>query len=332
MICGASLRTRGWIVKRADGVGDRMTLQDIGGRVGIFVVLAVVAGVALAVPDFRTAENLVNVLNQSAALAVLAVGQTFVIAAGLIDLSVGQLLGLVAIVVADLMDGRSTLLLPAIGLALLIGTSVGVLNGLLVERLGVHPLILTFGMMSVIQGAIFLYTDRSVGAVAPELLWLAGGAPLGVPASLLAVLPLALAAHLVLERTRFGWHLQAIGAGEESARRAGIATRRLKIAAFAVCGFSAGATGLLVAGRLGTGYPNAGAGFELDAIVAVVLGGTSLAGGRATIAGTLAAVLILGIASNLLNLLGVSAFGQMVVKGLIVVGAILLSQRRVALA
>src|SRR5262249_20906066 len=171
-------------------------------------------------------------LTQSVARAVMAVGKTFVIAAGLIDLSVGQLLGLITIVIADLMDGSSALLLPAVAVALLIGAGVAAINGLLVERLGVHPLILTFAMMSVIQAAIFLYTDRSIGAVAPELLWLAGGAPLGIPASLLAVVPVALAAHLLLQRTRFGWHLQAIGASEESARRAGIATGRLKVAAF----------------------------------------------------------------------------------------------------
>jgi ribose/xylose/arabinose/galactoside ABC-type transport system permease subunit len=124
--------------------------------------------------------------------------------------------------------------------------------------------------------------------------------------------------------------LQAVGANEENARRAGINTRGIKLVAYGISGLSAGLAGMLLAGRLGTGYPNAGSGFELDAIVAVVLGGTSLAGGRATIPGTLAAVLILAIASNMLNLLEVPAFGQMVVKGFIVIAAILLTQRRAA--
>jgi ribose/xylose/arabinose/galactoside ABC-type transport system permease subunit len=239
-------------------------------------------------------------------------------------------MGLVAVLISDLMQGRSTMAVPALVLALGIGTGVGLLNGVLINRLRIHPLILTLGMLSVLQGTIFLYTDRSVGRVSPEVLWLASGSLAGIPVSLLLVAVLATGGHAVLQSTRFGWHLQAVGASEENARRAGINTWSIKLAAYGISGFGAGIAGVLLAGRLGTGYPNAGAGFELDAIVAVVLGGTSLAGGRATIPGTIAAVVILAIASNMLNLLAVPAFGQMVAKGLIVITAILLTQRRMA--
>jgi len=298
---------------------------------GIYAVLAIMVVFAASfVPEFRRWDNAVNVLDQSAALAVLAIGQTFVIAAGLIDLSVGQLMALVAVLISDLSDGRSSLVVPVLGLALFIGAGVGLINGVLVNRLLIHPLILTFGMLSVLQGAIFLYTDRSIGRVPPALSWLASGSLAGIPCSLLVVALLAFGAHTILQRTRFGWHLQAVGAAEDSARRAGLDIRFIKCAAYVISGLAAAFAGVLLAGRLGTGYPNAGAGFELDAIVAVVLGGTSLAGGRATIPGTLAAVLVLAIASNMLNLLAVPAFGQMVVKGLIVIGAILLTQRRAA--
>ena len=309
---------------------ERIRAIFLGGG-GIHTALAIIIVLATAfVPEFRHPDNIVNVLNQSATLAVLAIGQTFVIAAGLIDLSVGQLMSLVAVLISDLMEGRSAMALPAFCLGIAIGTGIGLVNGVLLNILRIHPLILTFGMLSVLQGITFLYTDRSIGQVSPEFLRVASGSFAGIPFSLAIVIVLASAAHGALQRTRFGWHLQAVGANEENARRAGINTRGIKLVAYGISGLSAGLAGMLLAGRLGTGYPNAGSGFELDAIVAVVLGGTSLAGGRATIPGTLAAVLILAIASNMLNLLEVPAFGQMVVKGFIVIAAILLTQRRAA--
>jgi ribose transport system permease protein len=297
------------------------------GHHGIFALLLILAVVgAASSPEFRTPENVANVLKQSAALGVLAIGQSFVIVGGMIDLSVGQLAGLIVVLTADLMQGRPELTLPAILLALALGAGVGAINGWLNNRLRIHPLILTFGMLSILQGVIFVYTDRSVGLVSPAFRRIADGNVLGVPFAALLLAVLSLGAAFLLHRTRFGHHLMAIGGSEENARRAGIDAGRIKLIAFALSGLGAGVAGILLAGRLGTGYPNAGAGYELDAIVAVVLGGTALAGGRGTIAGTIAAVLVLGIASNLLNLLEVSAFVQMLIKGLIVILAILVNQ------
>ncbi|MGH6885080.1 MAG: ABC transporter permease [Geminicoccales bacterium] len=296
-------------------------------RYGIFaLLLLLLAAGAASSPEFRTPANVANVLNQSAALGILAVGQSFVIVGGMIDLSVGQLTGLVVVLIADLMQGRPELTLPAILLALALGAGVGAINGGLNNRLRIHPLILTFGMLSILQGMIFVYTDRSVGLVSPAFRRIADGNLLGVPFAALLLAVLSLGAAFLLHRTRFGHHLMAIGGSEENARRAGIDAARVKLVAFMLSGLSAGLAGILLAGRLGTGYPNAGAGYELDAIVAVVLGGTALAGGRGTIAGTIAAVLVLGITSNLLNLLEVSAFVQMLIKGLIVILAILVNQ------
>src|SRR5436190_1196496 len=170
---------------------------------------------------------------------------------------------------------------------------------------------------------------RSLGNltnVATQSAWLADGRLLGLPVALLLVLLLAGGAHVTLTRTRFGMHVRAVGGSRDNARRAGIDTDRVAANVFVISGVSAAIGGLLVAGRLGVGYPHAGAGFELDAIVAVVLGGTSLAGGRGSVAGTLAAVLLLGLANNVLNLLQISSFIQMLVKGLIVIGAILVNQ------
>jgi ribose/xylose/arabinose/galactoside ABC-type transport system permease subunit len=308
-------------------------LSDVAARYGIYLLLAALVVFAAGMsPEFATTGNLVNLINQSAALAILAIGQTFVIAAGLIDLSVGQLLGLVAVLACDLMGGAQAMVLPAVLLAVAVGGGIGLVNGALHRWLRIHPLILTFGMLSVLQGAIFTYTDQSIGQAAPAVLWVAGGGIAGIPCALILVAVVGLGAHYLLKRTRFGLHLRAVGANEENARRAGVRVQQINVAAFVLSGLSAGVAGLILAGRLGTGYPNAGNGYELDAIVAVVLGGTSFAGGRATIGGTLAAVLALSLISNLLNLMEVSAFVQMVIKGGIVVAAIIVNQPRARLA
>lgn len=291
---------------------------------GIYGLLAVaVVLAAVFVPGFASATNLGNVVTQSAALGCVAIGQTFVIAAGLIDLSVGQLLGLVVVLTCALSDGRGELLIPvALGM-LAVAAVVGSLHAAAVNRFRIEPLILTFGSLSILQGAIFSYTDRSVGRSPDALRWIANERVLGWPVAGLLLIVIGLLAHVLLRHTRFGLRLLATGDDAESTRRAGVNVARVRWGAFVLSALGAALGGLLVAGRLGTGYPNAGQGFELDAIVAAVLGGTSLAGGRASITGTIGAVLVLGVIANVLNLLEVSAFVQTLAKGLIVVGAIL---------
>lgn len=305
------------------------SLAERATRYGIFLALAVLltAG-AILNPEFARPGNLANVAIQSAVLAILALGQTLVITAGLIDLSVGHLTALATVLICDLMQGESWLTLPAILLALAVGAAGGLANGILNNLLRIHPLILTFGMLSVFHGIILAYTEQSSGAASPEILWLANGTLGGIPASLLLVIAAAAVFHHVLTATRFGLQLRAVGGSEEGARRAGVPVARVRLLVYLYSGLSAGLAALVLAGRLGTGNPNAGAGYELDAIVAVVLGGTSLAGGRGSIAGTLAAVFALGVVSNLLNLMEISAFVQMVAKGLIIVLAILIYQSR----
>jgi ribose/xylose/arabinose/galactoside ABC-type transport system permease subunit len=302
-----------------DGVGKALAKAP---KIHFGLVALVLVGL-VAVPPFRNPGNLVNVVDQSAALAILALGQSFVIAGGLIDLSVGQLVGLVTVVACALIGTHpdlAWLIIPGVvaGAAL-----VGLVNGELVNRLKISPLILTFGMLSILQGAIFIITDRSIGSVDPAIAFLANGRIAGLPVSLLLVAVVAVGAWLLLERSLFGWHLLALGNSAESTRRAGIAIPRLVRLAFVLSGLSAGLAGLIVAGRLGTGYPNAGDGMELDAIVAVVLGGTPLKGGKVSVVAILSAVLVLGVLNNILNLLQVPTFTQILVKGLIVIGAIL---------
>lgn len=299
------------------------------GRQAIFLGLALLAlAAAIVDPDFARPGNLANIVIQSGVLALLAIGQTLVITAGLIDLSVGMLTALATVLICDLMQGDPWLTAPAVLLALAVGAGGGLLNGALCNLLRIHPLILTFGMLSVFHGLILAYTEQSTGAASPQIIWLANGTVAGVPAILPLVLAMAALYHHLLARTRFGLHLRAVGGSEEGARRAGVPVARVRLLVYLCSGLSAGVAGIALAGRLGTGNPNAGIGFELDAIVAVVLGGTSLAGGRGSVAGTLAAVLALAVIANLLNALEVSAFWQMVAKGLIIVLAILAYQSR----
>lgn len=277
----------------------------------------------LAAPQFRTASNLANILEQSGTLAVLAIGQAFVIAGGMIDLSVGQLVGLVTVLACMLFEAYPGMSFLVVVGCLALAALVGLVNGELINRLRMSPLILTFGMLSVLQGFIFMLTDRSIGQAAPSIAFLSNGRIAGIPVSLLLVAGVAIGAYYVLQRSIFGWHLLAMGNSAESARKAGLNLSSLTRTAFIVSGLCSGVAGLLVAGRLGTGFPNAGNGLELDAIVAVVLGGTPLKGGRVSVLGVLGAVLFLGVLNNLLNLLQVPAFTQIVVKGGIVIVAIL---------
>ena len=226
---------------------------------GIYWLLLLTVSVsAVYLPDFRSYENLTNILNQSAALAVLSVGQSFVILCGLIDLSVGQLLGLVVVFACALMGSHAGGTTVALAASLGLGAAVGAANGLLNNLLRIHPLILTFGTMGILQGVIFVFTDRSIGTASPAVVWLANGQLGGLPVPALILATITAGAYLILHRTRFGRHIYAVGGNEENARRVGVNTQRVKFFAFVMSGLSAGIAGILVAGRLGTGYPERG--------------------------------------------------------------------------
>jgi ribose transport system permease protein len=286
----------------------------------LFAIIVVAA--SAAVPGFLTEGNVVNVIRQSSVLVLLALGQTFVIVAGMIDLSVGSLVSLVVVLAASLSNGHGEGLLAALA----VGVASGLVTGSLVNALKINPLVLTLGMMTIINGIVFVYTDQSIGTPASWLLTLANGSIAGVPAVLPLVVIAVAICHGLLQHTRFGLHLQATGDSEESARHAGIRTQRLIVLSFVMNGLLAAIAGLILVGRIGTGYPNAGSGLELDAIVAVVLGGTSLAGGKGSMIASALAGLVLGLISNILNLLEISAFVQMAIKGLIVLAAVLANQ------
>lgn len=302
---------------------DREVLVEHAERYGVWILLALLAAYGLlAVPAFGTANNLSTVLGQGAVLGVVALGQTFVILAGGIDLSVGMLMGLVTVIGNGTMNGDPSLIAPVVLLAIAMGLAVGLANGLLVLVTRVQPLIVTLGTLSILQGVIFVYTDRTVGSAPAAFRTLAYGYVGPIPLPFLILVGLTLLSWGVLRQTPLGRYLYAVGSDERNARRAGVPIDRVKLAAYAISGLSAGLAGLVLAARLGSGYPFAGSGFELKAIVAVVLGGTALVGGRGGVIGTLGGVFLLAISANILNLLGISPFVQQVVDGAIIIVAV----------
>ena len=277
----------------------------------IFVALALECLVlAIATDSFFTTGNLMNVLRQNAFTAILAAGMTFVILTGGIDLSVGSVVGLSGVLCADVM-ARGHGVATGVAAGVLTGAAVGAINGAVVTRVRIPAFVVTLAMMMVARGTALKYTDaRTISGLPASFTIFSDNA-----ASLVAVGLVFLLSWFVLMRTPFGRHVYAIGGNAEASWLSGVRVSRVEMAVYILSGVAAGVAGVLVASRLHVGYPRAGEFAELDAIAAVVVGGTSLFGGRGTIWGTLAGVFFIGILNNGLNLYNVSPYDQMIVKG-----------------
>jgi inositol transport system permease protein len=298
-------------------------------RLGIVAVLLVIAGALSATTDsFATASNLTNVARQISINGILAVGVTFVLLTGGVDLSLGSVVALSGVVCALFAHpGEHSLVVP-ISMGLLTGVACGLFNGVLVTRGGIAPFIVTLGMMTVARGlALILSGGKPVADMSPSLTNLAGDlGPLPIP--LLCFGVVAGGSWLFLSRLRLGRHLYAVGGNEQAARAAGVSVPKVKLFAYGLCGLLTGLAGVVLAARITTGQPNAGQAYELDAIAAVVIGGTSLSGGVGSVLGTVLGVLLIGVINNGLDLLSVSSYYQAVIKGVIIVGAVWLDRRQ----
>jgi ribose transport system permease protein len=277
----------------------------------IFIALAIECAVlAGATGTFLGTGNLMNVLRQNAFTAILAAGMTFVILTAGIDLSVGSVVGLSGMLCADVM-ARGHGIPAGVAAGLLVGLTIGTLNGLVITRVRIPAFVVTLAMMMVARGAALKYTGaRTIAGLPPAFGLLSGNlASVAIMAVVFAL------SWVALMRTPFGRHVYAVGGNEDAAWLSGVRVARVRMAVYMLCGATAGLAGVLVAARLHVGYPRAGEFSELDAIAAVVVGGTSLFGGRGSIWGTLAGVFFIGILNNGLNLFNVSPYDQMVVKG-----------------
>ena len=290
----------------------------LAGLVGLSVVLWILT------PHFLTFSNLINVAQQTSINAIIAVGLTFVIISGGIDLSVGSIVAFSGVVMASLMQRAVPWPIAVLG-GLGAGLGCGLVNGVLITMGRLPPFIATLGMMSVARGGALLYTDgRPVSGFGEGFRWLATGEVLYVPVAVIVMLVVYLIAHFILRRTAFGRYVFAIGGNEEAALLSGVKVRFHKTMVYGVGGLLSGLAAAMLTARLNSAQPIAGINYELDAIAATVIGGTSLLGGQGSVIGTLIGALIMGVLRNGLNLLGVSSFVQQLVIGAVIILAVLM--------
>jgi ribose/xylose/arabinose/galactoside ABC-type transport system permease subunit len=321
------------------------------GIVLAFLVLCVV--LSFLSPYFLTTKNLLNVLLQASINLVVAVGMTFVITSGGIDLSVGSIVAVAGMVMADLVS-RKWGLEVAVPAALLVGTLCGMLNGVLITRLRLPPFIVTLGTMSIFRGVALIYNDgKPLYGLSQQVLkvisgtvslsWFIDSLPssllknviriifgdgVSIPIPVIIALAVALLAHFVLRHTVIGEYTTAIGGNEEATRLSGIDVRRYKIIIYSLSGLMCGLAGVILTARLSAAEPIAGVMYELDAIAATVMGGTSLTGGEGTIFGTLIGALLMGVLRNGLNLLNIQSYYQQLVIGAVIVLAVAVDKLR----
>ena len=296
-----------------------------------------VAALALLSDKFFTPDNGWNILRQISVNLCLSIGMTLVILSGGIDLSVGAILGLAGAIAAGLL--KNGVVLAAFGVRLqftpagaimagiVVGAAAGWFNGFAITRFRLPPFVATLGMLSIARGLTMLWTGGfPITGLGDRFGYLGTGALLGMPMPVWIMLALTAVFIVVTQRTRFGRHLYAVGGNERAARLTGLNVARIKLAVYALAGALAGVAGLIVTARLDSAQPNAGLGYELDSIAAVVIGGTSLSGGRGSVAGTVLGCLIIGVLNNGLFLLNVSPFWQQVIKGLVILLAVALDR------
>lgn len=303
-------------------------LMEQKSLIALGILIAIVASQS---PHFFTVANLFNILQQTSVNAIMAVGMTLVILTAGIDLSVGSLLALTGAVAASLV-GLNINALVAVAAALALGAAVGAVTGTIIARGRVQAFIATLVMLLLLRGATLVYTNGSpvnlgFDGNADLLGWFGIGRPLGIPTPIWLMAGVFLLAWYMLHHTRLGRYIYALGGNEAATRLSGINVTRVKIIVYALCGLLAALAGIIEVARLSSAQPTAGSGYELDAIAAVVLGGTSLAGGKGRVMGTLTGALILGFLNNGLNLMEVSSYYQMIVKAVVILLAVLVDNK-----
>ena len=305
----------------------------------VILIAMIVILAALTGGRFLGAQNLINIVRQVSVIAILAIGMTVAIISTGIDLSVGSIVALSAVVATSLAQapdatnlmypGLSLPVFVAIGAGLLVGAAAGFTNGFLIARFRIAPFIATLGMFTAARGLALIYSDgRPISKLTPEFNFIGQGSIVGIPVPIILLVVVAIGARLLLNNTRFGRHVYALGGNEQAARVSGVNVSRVKIGIYTFSGLLAGLGGMIVAARIGSGNPQLGTGAELDAITAAVIGGTSFSGGIGTVWGTIVGALIIGSLNTGLDLLNVSPFTQQVVKGVIIVLAIIIDERK----
>ena len=293
------------------------------GLVIVFGIICLI--ISLITPQFLTLSNWTIIITQVSINALLAFGVTFVIITGGIDLSLGSIVAVAGVTSAMLAHPDSYPVLIPISMGLLAGLLLGAFNGFIITKSKIAPFIVTLGTMTIGRGLALILSDgRPVSNLSDSFNYLGSGTILGIPILILIFILVFALCTIILNKTVLGRYIYAVGGNEQAARASGINIDRVKLSVYSISGLLAGLAGILLASRITTGQPNAGAGFELDAIAAVVIGGTSTTGGRGSMTGTLIGVLLIGVINNGLDLLNVTSYYQQVVMGIIIIGAVVL--------
>lgn len=302
-------------VKR-QGLGANINLRSVG----IYLVLiGLVLFASRFVPGFATTDNAINIFQRSVVLGLVAVGQTFVIIGGSLDLSVGTAISVIGVIGATLMDSKPENMAGATAVALGVGAFIGLINGLLITQLKINAFIATLGVSLIVQGFLYSSFNNYAGKVPEAFQGLAYNNLFGIPIGVYILIATVLLAWFLLRFTRFGYHLYAVGGNRNVARLSGVRTGPTIIAAHVLAGLGAALAAVILIARLRSGDPRVGVGYDLDSIAAVVVGGTFLAGGQGSVWGTLAGVLIVSILDSIFNALNVGAFVQNILRGVIVI-------------
>jgi ribose transport system permease protein len=310
---------------------ERKMTKTLPRGAGLFAALLLLIVIsAILSPHFLNPVNMLNVLRQVALYGILGVGMTFVILTKGIDLSVGSIVAFSGVLGATLMESGMPIAVAVLA-CLMAGTLMGAVNGLIISYFRMPAFIMTLGSMVMIRGFGMMLADGGTvnpGKAADSFFWLGGGYLMGIPTPIYVFVTVCIVSGLVLSYTPFGRAVFAVGSNEEAARLSGINVPLTTFAVYTICGFLASLSGLIFLSRLSVGDPNSGLGLELEAITIAVIGGTSLFGGEGSVIGTIGGAMILAIIANVLNLAGVSPFSQQVVKGAIIVLAVLLETGR----
>jgi ribose/xylose/arabinose/galactoside ABC-type transport system permease subunit len=316
------------VMKRS--LGERVNVKDIFVNYGIvFAFILVVVVLSLSNSYFLTVDNILNVLRQVSLNAILAIGATYVILLAGIDLSVGSIVALSGVVAASFATSGHTGILMPIVMGMAVGLLVGFVNGVVIAKWNVAPFIATLGMMAAARGFTYIYSKgQPISNLNADFLAIGRSDFLGIPIPVWIMLALAVIFLIILYKTRFGRYVFAIGNNENAAKISGIKVNRVKVWVYSISGLLAGIAGIILSSRVSSGLPQAGASYELDAIAAVVIGGTSLNGGKGRLWGSLIGALLIGVLNNGLDLMNVSSYWQQVIKGAIIIAAVMFDRKK----
>ncbi len=292
--------------------------------IGLIVLCVVITIVS---PAFMTLSNITNIFTQVSTNAIIAIGMTFVILTGGIDLSVGSTVAISGALAASILKSTNNIPL-AILVAAITGIVIGLINGILISKGKLQAFIVTLATMTIFRGATLVFTNGTPISKLSETFVKIGNGKIGfIPIPVIITIVILIISIYLLTQTIFGRYLYALGGNEDSAKLSGINTNKIKTLVYVISGFASSIAGIIITSRIGSASPNAGTSFELDAIAAVVIGGTSLSGGEGKITGTIIGALIIGVLNNGLNLMNVSPFYQSIVKGLVILIAVLLDKK-----